>query len=95
MISTQRSSRILANAIVTANCMFLQQAPARQAAANPVAGDLEKNFVDPPNSAKPWAYWVWFAGGVRVSGRKVHSRAGTMLRGRSTAGLLGPVTITE
>jgi len=46
--------------------MFLQQAPARQAAANPVAGDLEKNFVDPPNSAKPWAYWVWFAGGVRV-----------------------------
>ena len=33
----------------------------------PAAGDLEKNFVNPPNSAKPWAYWVWFAGGGRWS----------------------------
>jgi hypothetical protein len=31
------------------------------------AGDLEKNFVNPPDSAKPWVYWVWFAGGGRWS----------------------------
>jgi hypothetical protein len=34
---------------------------------NPVACDLEKNFVNPPDSAKPWVYWVWFAGGGRWS----------------------------
>ena len=34
---------------------------------NPVACDLEKNFVNPPDSAKPWAFWVWFAGGGRWS----------------------------
>ena len=67
MISTHRPYRILATAIVAANCMLMQQAPARQAAAKPAAGDMEKNFVNPPNSAKPWVYWVWFAGGGRWS----------------------------
>jgi len=30
----------------------------------PVSADeLAAGFVNPPNSAKPWVYWVWFAGG--------------------------------
>ena len=31
------------------------------------ADDLEAGFVNPPDSAKPWVYWVWFAGGGRWS----------------------------
>ena len=29
--------------------------------------NIEAGFRNPPNSAKPWVYWVWFAGGGRWS----------------------------
>ena len=31
------------------------------------AEPLENGFLNPPDSAKPWTYWVWFAGGGRWS----------------------------
>jgi len=31
------------------------------------ADDLEAGFRNPPDSAKPWVYWVWFGGGGRWS----------------------------
>ena len=29
--------------------------------------NIEEGFKNPPDSAKPWVYWVWFAGGGRWS----------------------------
>lgn len=69
MRSAHRQSRILAAAIVAANCMFLQQMPAQQAAAKPVAGDLEKNFVNPPDAARPGVYWYFMDG--NLNGREM------------------------
>jgi hypothetical protein len=64
MKSIYRPSRILAVAIVAANCMFLQHLPAQQAAAKPVAGELEENFVNPPDSARPGVYWYFHDGNL-------------------------------
>ena len=36
-----------------------------QCQTNPIANDLAKNFLNPPDSAKPWVFWVWLAGGGR------------------------------
>lgn len=64
MKSPHRPSRILAAAIVAANCMVIHQLPAQPAAAKPVAGDLEKNFVNPPDSARPGVYWYFMDGNL-------------------------------
>src|SRR5437868_3055017 len=32
------------------------------------AGDLEKNFVRPPPSARPWVFWFWLNGNVTSNG---------------------------
>jgi len=68
MKSTHRPWYILTAAIVAANCMFMQHLPAQQAAAKPVAGDLERNFVTPPDSVKPSCYWHWFNNNVDKEG---------------------------
>jgi len=44
--------------------MFLQPLPAQPAAAKPVAGDLEQNFVNPPDSARPGVYWYFLDGNL-------------------------------
>jgi hypothetical protein len=41
-----------------------QTEPRQQAAAKPVAGDLEKNFVNPPDSARPGVYWYFMNGNL-------------------------------
>ncbi len=41
-----------------------QTEPRRQTAASPAAGDLEKNFVDPPDSARPGVYWYFMNGNL-------------------------------
>ena len=64
MKRTHRPSRILAAAIVAANCIFLEQLPAQLAAARPVTGDLEKNFVNPPDAARPGVYWYFMDGNL-------------------------------
>jgi hypothetical protein len=32
------------------------------------AGDLRTSFVDPPESARPWVYWVWMDGNLNEHG---------------------------
>ncbi len=32
------------------------------------ADDLARNFQSPPDSARPWAYWVWLNGNVTKEG---------------------------
>ena len=34
----------------------------------PAADDLARNFQSPPDSARPWAYWVWLNGNVTKEG---------------------------
>jgi hypothetical protein len=68
MKSTHGQWYILTAAIVAANCMVIQQLPAQQAAAKPLAGELEKNFVNPPDSVKPSCYWWWLANNVDKEG---------------------------
>ena len=41
-----------------------QTGPREQAAAKPVAADLEKNFVNPPDSARPGVYWYFMNGNL-------------------------------
>jgi hypothetical protein len=38
-----------------------------QAGAEEKYENIEECFVNPPDSVKPWVYWVWFAGGGRWS----------------------------
>ncbi len=64
MKKTHRPFCILAAAVVAANCMFLQQLPAQQSADKRVAGDLEKNFMNPPDSARPGVYWYFLDGNL-------------------------------
>lgn len=40
----------------------------QQIEANPVTGDLEKSFMNPPQSAKPWVFWFWMNGNVTKEG---------------------------
>jgi len=54
---------IIAALLLTSLAILLcecQTKPRQQAAAKPVARDLEKDFVTPPDSAKPSCYWFWF-----------------------------------
>lgn len=69
MKPTHRPFRILPTAIVAAHCVFLQQLPAQQVAAKPAAGDLEENFVNPPDSARPGVYWYFLDG--NLNGREM------------------------
>ncbi len=64
MKRTHRPSRILAATIVAAHCLLLRQLPAQQAAAPLVARDLEKHFVNPPDSARPGVYWYFLDGNL-------------------------------
>ncbi|MCF7864629.1 MAG: hypothetical protein K9L89_07560, partial [Kiritimatiellales bacterium] len=32
------------------------------------AGELEENFISPPDSARPWVYWFWMDGNVTKEG---------------------------
>ena len=43
-------------AAICASAMLLLSAVSRGEAA---AEDLERGFAQPPDSAKPWAYWWW------------------------------------
>ncbi|MCX6873134.1 MAG: glycosyl hydrolase [Verrucomicrobia bacterium] len=61
---TRRQWHVLTAAIVAANCMILQHLPAQQAAAKPVAGDLERNFLNPSDSARPGVYWYFMDGNL-------------------------------
>lgn len=36
--------------------------------ADEISGELERNFVRPPDSAKPWVYWFWLNNNITSNG---------------------------
>ncbi len=38
------------------------------ASAAAASGALEKEFVSPPESARPWVYWFWLNGNITPEG---------------------------
>ena len=49
--------------------MTLALAGAAQAlGAEETASELEKNFIQPPDSARPWVYWFWLNGNITREG---------------------------
>jgi hypothetical protein len=44
------------------------EAFAAQPFTMPAAGELEKNFSRPPDSARPWVYWTWLNANVTPEG---------------------------
>ena len=54
----------MAAVIAAAHCVLMQLAPAQQAGVQAVAVELETNFVNPPDWAKPSGYWWWLNANV-------------------------------
>jgi len=55
------TSSVIAVLLLTTLAGFLRGSKTtsyQQVEANPLTGDLEKNFMNPPQSAKPWVYWI-------------------------------------
>ena len=48
--------------------MLLTPPAFTQPASQAVENDLAKNFVKPPNKARPWVYWFWLNGNLTKEG---------------------------
>ena len=48
--------------------MLLTPLASAQPAVSAAGDDLAKNFVKPPNEARPWVYWFWLNGNITKEG---------------------------
>ncbi len=55
---------VMAAVIVAAHGLSLRQLPAQPVPVPPVAEDLERRFVNPPDSARPGVYWYFLDGNL-------------------------------
>jgi len=62
-----RPSRLIVSTIVLASALIACAACARRASA-PAPSELERGFVRPPASARPWVYWFWLNGNITREG---------------------------
>ncbi|MCX6564046.1 MAG: glycosyl hydrolase [Candidatus Aminicenantes bacterium] len=62
-----RPSGLIVLAVVLASFLLASAACGRKAAA-PAPSGLERGFVQPPVSAKPWVYWFWLNGNITREG---------------------------
>ena len=49
-------------------CRYVARCAVSTAAGQDSAGDLALQFVNPPQSARPWVYWFWLNGNITREG---------------------------
>ena len=54
--------------VLAVAAMLVLSSGALAAGSDPQLDDMARNFLSPPDSAKPWAYWWWLNGNVTKVG---------------------------
>jgi len=56
------------SAVIAAPMFLILSGVILAAGSDPKTGEMASNFLTPPDSARPWAYWVWLNGNVTKEG---------------------------
>jgi len=58
----------IASVVCTAAMAFLLAGPSCICQGSEAASELERGFVQPPDSVRPWVYWFWLNGNITREG---------------------------
>src|SRR2546425_822644 len=73
---SRKEAQISCDGLFCALCAFLRRTllplflfmPVACAHAGVSYAELEKNFLHPPPSARPWVFWFWLSGNITSNG---------------------------